>query len=304
MVKRLLSANASDVQAYTKDDLFKAIQSSEGRIVMSENVVMHEPSEEGITTSEMTKASGADMILLNAFDVFNPIVLGMPNQEAINTAIPNDNVIKELKKFIGRPIGLNLEPIDLDAPMLEDRLTIPKGRQASAETLRKASELGFDFVVLTANPGVGTSNKAITDNIKIAKTEFNGLVIAGKMHKAGSSEPIFTDETIDNYLDAGADIILLPAVGTVWGIGATEIKRIIDKIHAKGKLALSAIGTSQESAQPDVIRQLAIRNKELGFDIQHIGDAQRNRYEAISELKIAIAGYRHFIAAVSRSVER
>lgn len=304
MVKRLLSATASEMMAYSKDDLFKAIQASEGRTVMSENVVMHEPAEEGITTSEMTKASGADMILLNAFDVFNPIVLGMPNQENISEAVPSQQVIHDLKRLVGRPIGLNLEPIDLEAPMLEERLAIPKGRQASRETLQKASEFGFDFVVLTANPGVGTSNQAITDSIKVAQEAFGGLIIAGKMHKAGSSEPIFTAQTIDDYLTAGADIILLPAVGTVWGIGAAEIKMIVDKIHNQGKLALSAIGTSQESSQADVIRQIALKNKELGFDIQHIGDAQRNRYEAISELKIAISGYRHYIAATSRSINR
>lgn len=304
MVKRLLSATASEISAYSKADLLQAIQASEGRIVMSENVVMHEPAEEGITTSEMTKASGADMILLNAFDVFNPVVLGMPNQTTITEAQPSDQVIHDLKRLVGRPIGLNLEPIDLDAPMLEERLAIPAGRQASQATLQKANELGFDFVVLTANPGVGTSNQAIKNSIKVAKSVFDGVIIAGKMHKAGSSEPIFTDQTIDDYLVAGADIILLPAVGTVWGIDAAEIKPIINKIHQHGKLALSAIGTSQESAQPEVIRQFAIKNKELGFDIQHIGDAQRNRYEAITELKIALAGYRHYIAAISRSINR
>lgn len=36
---------------------------------------------------------------------------------------------------------------------------------------------------------------------------------------------------------------------------------------------MSAIGTSQESARPETLRQLAIMNKSCGVDLQHIGDA-------------------------------
>ena len=304
MVTRLISATASQIDKMNKQDLLTSIKASEGRVVLSENVVMHEPVEEGITISEMTRASGADMILLNAFDTLNPVVLGMPGQENINNAVPRDSVVRELKEFIGRPLGLNLEPVDPDAEMLESRLSIPEGRQASAKTLKRAKELGFDFVCLTANPGVGTSNKAITDAIKLAKENFGGIIIAGKMHKAGGNEPIFTEQVVKDYINAGTDILLLPSVGTVWGIRRKDLELAVDTAHEHGILAMSAIGTSQESSQPDVIRTMALANKEIGFDIQHIGDAQRNRFENISELKQTIAGYRHYIADISRSIRR
>lgn len=292
MVKRLISATASEISKMSKDDLFTAIKASEGRVVMSENVVIHETVEGGITTSEMVRAFGADMILLNGFDTFNPIVLGTPNQLTLASAQPDESVIKTLKKLVGRPIGVNLEPVDPDIEMLEERREIAKGRQASVESLKKAKELGFDFICLTANPGVGTSNKAITTAIKLAKEHFQGLIIAGKMHKAGGNEPIFTKDVIENYIAAGADILLLPAVGTVWGIRREELKEAVDLAHQHNVLALSAIGTSQESSQPDIIRNMAILNKEIGFDLQHIGDCQRNRFENIAELKQALGGYR------------
>ncbi|TGD22651.1 haloacid dehalogenase-like hydrolase [Companilactobacillus suantsaicola] len=304
MVKRLISATASEISKMSKDDLFTAIKASEGRVVMSENVVIHETVEGGITTSEMVRAFGADMILLNGFDTFNPIVLGTPNQLTLASAQPDESVIKTLKKLVGRPIGVNLEPVDPDIEMLEERREIAKGRQASVESLRKAKELGFDFICLTANPGVGTSNKAITTAIKLAKEHFQGLIIAGKMHKAGGNEPIFTKDVIENYIAAGADILLLPAVGTVWGIRREELKEAVDLAHQHNVLALSAIGTSQESSQPDIIRNMAILNKEIGFDLQHIGDCQRNRFENIAELKQALGGYRHYLASIARSVER
>lgn len=304
MVKRLISATASEISKMSKDDLFTAIKASEGRVVMSENVVIHETVEGGITTSEMVRAFGADMILLNGFDTFNPIVLGTPNQLTLASAQPDESVIKTLKKLVGRPIGVNLEPVDPDIEMLEERREIAKGRQASVESLKKAKELGFDFICLTANPGVGTSNKAITTAIKLAKEHFQGLIIAGKMHKAGGNEPIFTKDVIENYIAAGADILLLPAVGTVWGIRREELKEAVDLAHQHNVLALSAIGTSQESSQPDIIRNMAILNKEIGFDLQHIGDCQRNRFENIAELKQALGGYRHYLASIARSVER
>ena len=193
MSTRLISATASEISKMTKEELLTSIKASEGRVVLSENVVMHEPVEDGITISEMTKAAGADMILLNAFDTLNPIILGMPDQENIQNAIPRDSVVKELKEYVGRPLGLNLEPIDLKAEMLETRLEISKGRQANEETLKRAKELGFDFVCLTANPGVGTSNKAITHAIELAKKYLVVLLSLVKCIK-----PAVTNQSLQN----------------------------------------------------------------------------------------------------------
>lgn len=36
---------------------------------------------------------------------------------------------------------------------------------------------------------------------------------------------------------------------------------------------MSAIGTSQETSDTDTIKEIALRNKICGVDIQHIGDA-------------------------------
>ena len=40
-------------------------------------------------------------------------------------------------------------------------------------------------------------------------------------------------------------------------------------------ISLSAIGTSQESSDQETVKQIAIRNKICGVDIQHIGDAEK-----------------------------
>lgn len=78
---------------------------------------------------------------------------------------------------------------------------------------------------------------------------------------------------VQQFIDAGADIILVPAVGSVPGFRDEDLCEIVKAAHQAGALVLSAIGTSQEGASKEVIEQIAIQNKVAGVDIQHIGDA-------------------------------
>lgn len=309
MVKRLISADSSDMLAMNGAELKQSIKASEGRVVLSENVVMEEPSD-GITTSEVAAAFGADMILLNGLDVLNPIILGLyPGEETSRTAKPHHDgqSIHRLQKLVGRPIGVNLEPVDADAKMAEDRLVIPEGRMASEKTLKEAERLGFNFVVLTGNPGTGVTNAQIAKNIQVAKDNFSGLVIAGKMHGAGVDEPVVSESSVTAFLEAGADVILVPAVGTVPGFDDDELKAVVKLAHSKGALVMSTIGTSQEGSGHSFIESIAVRNKIDGVDIQHVGDAAwriQSPFENIYALSKAIRGERHAITRMARSINR
>ncbi|SFH91978.1 PEP phosphonomutase [Pisciglobus halotolerans] len=299
MVKRLLSTNASELLAMSAEELKQSIKASEGRTVLSENVAPHEAVVGDITNAEVARAFGADMILLNGLNVLNPQVAGLKQTE--------ENFVEQLHKLVGRPIGVNLEPIDITANMAEDRLMIEKGRQANEETLKEIESLGMDFVCLTGNPGTGVTNEQIEKTIRLTKELFSGLIIAGKMHGAGVSEPISDLKVVESFVHAGADIILVPAVGTVPGFDEEELKRIVKATHKNGALVMSAIGTSQESSDEDTIKQMAIRNKICGVDIQHIGDAGYSGLapvENIFALSKAIRGNRHSIAMIARSVNR
>ena len=95
---------------------------------------------------------------------------------------------------------------------------------------------------------------------------------------------------------AGADIILLPAPGTVPGITQEYAHRLIEVVHSRGKLALTAIGTSQEGADVATIRQIALMCKMAGADIHHIGDTGVPGMalpQNIMAYSIAIRGERH-----------
>ncbi|MBP1039504.1 haloacid dehalogenase-like hydrolase [Vagococcus sp. BWB3-3] len=298
-MKRLLNCTASETRALTKEELVVAIKANAGRTILAENDVVIPPFSSNVTNSEVVAAFGADLILLNCFDFQAPVIIGLD---------PADQTpIKTLKKLTGKPIGVNLEPVDGAASFEGTINQISPGRIASDENLKRANEYGFDFICLTGNPSTGVSNKEISDATKRAKGLFEGVVIAGKMHSAGVSEAVIDMETIDAFAEAGADIILVPTSGTVPGFTEQQMHACICRIHQQGKLAMSTIGTTQEGADTATIRELALMSKRAGADIQHIGDAGFNGTadpENIMQLSVSIRGKRHTYLKMAQSINR
>ena len=298
MVKRFISSNASEILSMTAPELKQSIKASEGRVILSENVAFKESYIGDVTNAEIARSFGADLILLNGIDIFQPFVAGLDAKE---------DFVEELHRLVGRPIGINLEPVDSQAQMAGERMIIDEGRQASLATIQRAEELGVDFICLTGNPGTGVTNQAIIDTIRVVKENFSGLLIAGKMHASGVDEPVADLEAIAQFIEAGVDIVLAPAVGSVPGFDEQDLKQIVRLAHQKGALVMSAIGTSQESADEDIVKQMAIRNKICGVDIQHIGDSGYGclaPVENIFAMSKALRGQRHTISMISRSINR
>jgi len=298
MVKRFISSNASEILNMTAPELKQSIKASEGRVILSENVAFKESYIGDVTNAEIARSFGADLILLNGIDIFQPFVAGLDAKE---------DFVEELHRLVGRPIGINLEPVDSQAQMAGERLIIDEGRQASLATIQRAEELGVDFICLTGNPGTGVTNQAIIDTIRVVKENFSGLLIAGKMHASGVDEPVADLEAIAQFIEAGVDIVLAPAVGSVPGFDEQDLKQIVRLAHQKGALVMSAIGTSQESADEDIVKQMAICNKICGVDIQHIGDSGYGclaPVENIFAMSKALRGQRHTISMISRSINR
>lgn len=175
--------------------------------------------------------------------------------------------------------------------------------------MAKAAAAGFDILTFTGNPSVGVSNQEILNAVKIAAENFGDdiIITAGKMHMAGIDEEYLDKEYIDSLIKAGADIILLPAPATIPGVDVDSLQDIIKLIHRKNKLALTAIGTSQESSDQEVIREIALKSKMAGADIHHIGDAAYGGIalpENITALSKAIRGKRHTYRKMSQSILR
>lgn len=297
-MKRLLNCVASDFAGLNREGLLGAIRASEGRVIMAENVTHAGSALPEVTNAELVRAFGADLILMNTLDVLNPDIPGLDVTE---------NKIARLKELTGRPIGVNLEPIDLDAEMLEARLEINEGRQVNPKTIQALNDNGFDFVCITGNPGAGITNKTIAEAIRLTKSIFKGVIIAGKMHGAGSKEAIFDEGALLSFADAGADIVLIPSPGSVPGSSLEECSRIVKKLKEKGVLTVGGLGTSQESSDVSTIRQIGLMNKMVGFDIHHIGDAGFGGLaplENIFELSVAVRGRRHTYKMIGTSIKR
>ena len=305
MKKRMLSCFASDFAQMNKEELLYALRSCEGRTMMSETICTASPLLEDITNAELAASFGADFLLLNMFDVNTPHINGLPECE------PEDT-IRLLKKLTGRPIGINLEPAAIDA----DNTTawaLTSGRQATKENALKAVEMGIDLILLTGNPGIGVDNDSIVKAIKeLKETVGDKLIIAaGKMHGSGilkeTSDAILTLGNITDFIEAGADIILMPSPGTIPGVDIEWAKKRINHVHKLGKLVITAIGTSQEGADKDTIRQIALMAKQAGSDIHHIGDSGVFGIavpENIMTYSIAIRGIRHTYHRMASSINR
>lgn len=292
----------------TKEELIAAIAGSEGRVLASETIGITIPLLTDVTNAEFAASMGADMILLNMFDVQNPVIMALPQ-------VKKEETVREVKRLTGRLVGINLEPVDdrVNSENAETLWVMSKGRYATVENAVLAQKMGVDMIVLTGNPGNGVSNEAITSSLRAISKEIGDKIVlaAGKMHASGvigeGGENIITKEDIRQFADAGADVILMPAPGTVPGITTEYIRGLVSYAHSLGKLTITSIGTSQEGADTDTVKRIALECKMTGTDIHHIGDSGYVGMalpENIMAYGVAIRGIRHTYHRMAQSVRR
>lgn len=306
--KRLLDCSASELLPMDKDALIYAVRASEGRVVVSETIGMTSPLLHNITNAELAASQGADIVLINMFDSENPVIHGMPAN------IAPEQTLHELCRLTGRIIGVNLEAVDpdFDATHLDELQMVP-GRAATAENACRLVQMGAKILVLTGNPNNGVSNRALAKAAKMIREAVgnSALIITGKMHGAGivqeSGSDILTEQDIAEFVQQGVDVVLVPAPGTLPGMSQQKVASLIECIHSHGALAMTAIGTSQEGADVNTIRQIALMSKMAGADLHHIGDTGYIGMalpENIMAYSIAIRGIRHTYTRMARSINR
>lgn len=316
-MKRIFELTLKEIENMNKNQLKEIIKLSEGRTVMAENVISCQSLIGDVSNPELSASFGADMITLNTFDFNNPLILGIDDigldlsegmdnyykklKQKSNQNKNDKNYIRKVKKIVGRFLGVNLEPVPNNVEYIE-------GFKLSENNLIKAKEYGFDYVVLTGNPNTGVNTKTIIHGIRKAKEILGNevMIIAGKMHGAGE-ENIYDKEELEEFVKNGADVVLIPAPGTVPGFDMEISKLLIESIHNVGGLAMTAFGTSQEGAQKGIIEKIALMSKMIGADIQHIGDAGFSGMalpENIMTMSIAIRGVRHTYRRIGYSLNK
>ena len=306
MGKRYIDCSARELAAYHKKELLQSIADSEGRVLAAETIGTVTPMLVNITNAEFVTSLGADIIMLNIFDVDHPVINGLPE-------VAPEDTIHEVKRLTGRMVAINLEPAAVRNDGEKSVWSLTEGRRATVENAKKAADMGVDMIVLTGNPGVGVDNRAITKSLADLNEAVGDRVIltAGKMHASGilseAGEKILTKEDAETFIEAGADVLLLPAPGTVPGFTMEHAAELIKTAHEKGVLAMTTIGTSQEGADEATIRQIALMCKMAGADIHHIGDSGYMGMalpENITAYSVAIRGKRHTYRRMAMSLVR
>ncbi|MFL2072882.1 hypothetical protein ACEN32_11315 [Marinilactibacillus psychrotolerans] len=246
-----------------------------------------------VTNTEIMKSFGADMIMLNTFNLKD--LNDNPGMQGLS--------VKELKQRVNIPVGIYLGCPREDG-YVPDKTYDVKGMLATEENILKAKEIGADFIVLGGNPGTGTSIQNIIDTTKKARKICGDdlLIMAGKWED-GITEKVLGDplatkdarEVIKELIDAGADVIDLPAPGSRHGISVRMIRELVEFTHLykPGTLAMTFLNSSVEGADQDTIRMIALKMKETGADIHAIGDggfAGCTTPENIQQLSISLKG--------------
>ena len=310
MTKRMLDANASDFLTMTPRQMVEGIRLSEGRIVAAEVIAVAPPLIDNVSNPELAAGMGADLILMNFYDVTAPQVFGFPAEKSSSDSnifgrFPSGQgvTLSQVKSWIGRPVGLNLEPIENPSAVTSS------GRLATADNARLALEQGADFVVITGNPHTGVTIQGICRSAAEIRAAIGDRVVllAGKMHAAGASSAAMSAEDMSRLAGSGADGILLPAPATVPGMTVEVAHALIEAAHQLELLVMNTVGTSQEGASLSTIEQLALWSKMSGADIHHLGDAGTLGMavpENIYAWSLALRGRRHTWHRMAASLKR
>lgn len=272
-VTRLITAKASQVATYSAMQLKESILKSEGRVIMGQTYLNNPILIPECTSAELMFAFGGDMVMLNGFHFDCP-------KEANGM---QGLTLKELRhKVADKPVG-----IYMGCPKQGDKIDPQKAELSkmmySKENALKAKELGASFIVLGGNPGSGTSIRDVIRATKEAKELLGDeiMIFAGKWED-GIVEKVLGDpladydskEVIKELIDAGADVIDLPAPGSRHGITVEMVRELTEYVHRykPGTLVMCFLDSNVEIADQDTIRHIAILMKQTGADIHAIGD--------------------------------
>jgi hypothetical protein len=279
MTTRMIDALPLEIRKMKSKEIKQSIQLSEGRVICCETIGTFIPAHlMRFANAEIAAVFGADLLLFNMYNSKNPQIFGLPDKnplsklDLLSSYMPQGKgcTLQDVKDLTGRVIGVNLEPMKNAAMAAAIPWAI-----ATPKNAKNVADQGADFICLTGNPSTGVTSQGIAKAAAEIKKEMADrlLIFAGKMHGAGTTDPVITEADIDIYADAGVDVILLPAPGTVPGITVEFAHSIVEKAHAAGMLVMSTIGTSQEASPTSTIEQIALMSKMAGADIHHLGDA-------------------------------
>lgn len=317
---RLLTSSPQTILSYNSGQLREAIAMSESRTVVGVARVRGPNACDGVSNMELCAAFGSDIVALGLYDPHNPYFPGLPNKVTLE---PDDTILaqvqadlgrgwilREVRELVGRPIAAGLYGTEKGFP---DRMEASFTKVLSTpQNARLLVDQGVDIIQvmdwLTPLPDLKAALRDIRSEIGDAAlltfARPNGWGLFGSQARRA----FITDEEIDAVIEAGVDIVEIPAVGTIPQFGLAHVEGLVRRIHDGGALANVWIATSQEGATPDTIRQIAYDSKIAGADMFTISDVGLTESvpdpENILALSIALRGRRHTYRRMAFSIKR
>jgi len=113
-------------------ELIDSILAAEGRTILSEMVCPIMSMLYDVSNPELAAGLGADIVLLNLYDVYKPDVFGV-------VPLQGESIIEAVKRLSGRVVCANLEPFTSNSVfMMGDKEELPIGRKATGGNARLA----------------------------------------------------------------------------------------------------------------------------------------------------------------------
>jgi hypothetical protein len=321
MALRLLHASPKELLAMNTKELLTAIRMSEGRTIMVSSRVRCGNLVDYVSNAEVSAAFGADIIMLDTYEPVNPYITGWPSKNPEDDLATKDIqvpmgrgwTLREIREIVGRPVAVLLL---IHSGMNEGGTKKHYGNiLATVENAQKAIDLGADYISLSG----WAPFEEIKNNIhKLRKvTEGKAILEFARPHGPGligdndaplDPRQLLSDEEIRMVLDEGVDVVSMPAPGTYPGYTVEYTGSLVEKIHAAGAMASLGLHTSQEGADIDTIKRIAILAKMAGADIHELGDSGFNEMmiepQNIMNYSIAIRGRRHTYRRMAMSIKR
>lgn len=320
MTKRLLEYTPAQLASLTKQQFLDGIRSSESRTVAAYSCPYAAPYVEKVSNPELVAAFGADYVILEGLDPRRLQTPGLPSKDpaddqpfkkAVQVEMGYGWTVRELKRLIGRPIGIILlvgEPGEDFGPVYGDAVY-------SEDMIRFVVEEGYDLVVLC-----GFVREPLLEAVRrTAELVGDRIVIeAGIPHGPGAIvddawppfdlREVVTPGYVRELAEAGADIVDIPAVGVVPGFTPQYVTELATAVHQGRSLAGSCIAHSVEGADDGTIRRIALDNKACGVDLFNV--AAGGVYESVAlpetllALCLAVKGRRHTYRRMAQSALR
>lgn len=280
-MQRILNCRTHDfAKPAAASELVQAIVASEGRVIMAEVAAGASPLYGEVTNGELLCAFGCDLLLVKGMNCRTQAIQGCEN-------------FAHFKALTGRLIGVSMEV--LADPSLDD----PRACNLSNLALLQAA----DFYCLTAYDKPGVTAERVIDALRQVRAMTDKMILVAKFYASGLAEP----QEYARYVLEGADGVIIPAPASCRGASEEKVACALEAVQAVGGVGITTLSSSQEGADEDTVRQIALASKRCGADMYNFGDAGVAGMadpQALYAFSMAVRGRRHTWVRMAASLAR